>query len=277
MEMKNTTGPNTSDTPRERALKSYETRMTPNGTGNEIGFRFILMTSVATALIVGFVLNHIDVTPQEVVKKARVIRTRFLVKEPPPSAPEPVRPKSEEDPKPKQSEPVDLTHDPEYGKEQEDVQPEVKAEEKPVRRVYGLRKVYSKGIGSGGSLSDAVVGKLGNTLNKDVDSLQATPEDLKGKIVSTTTVDKPPRIRKRVKPEYTPEMLENRIEGAVRMRVLIDIDGKVKEATALNDLGFGASERAVAACKKMEFEPALRDGQAVAVRIIITIRFKLIG
>lgn len=258
----------------EKILKSYEHYDTSSRGASDSLFRVILPLSLAVAVGTGIVLTRMDISAVDVVKKAQAIRTRFMIEEPPPPPPPP-KPKTP--PKKVQQEPVDLTNNPEYGKEQDDVQKSTTPKEKPVRRVYGLRKVYSKGIGSGGSLSDAVVGKLGNTLNKDVDTLTATEKELKGRLVSTTTVDRPPRLKRIVKPEYTPEMEENGIEGVVKIKVLIDSDGTVKDAVALNDIGFGAAQRAVEAGMQWEFEPAIRDGEPVAVRIVVSVRFRLLG
>jgi len=172
---------------------------------------------------------------------------------------------------------VDLTKQPELAQKEDDIPKEPPKDPPAQRRVYGLRKVYSTGLGAGGSMSDAVIGKLGNTLNKDIDTFTARPRDLKSQVAPVTTITTAPVFRKRVKPEYTKEMLDNKVEGVVKVKVLIDIDGRVKQAIALDDLGFGAAELAVKACYQMEFEPARRGDEAVAVWIIVPIRFVLLG
>lgn len=173
-------------------------------------------------------------------------------------------------------EPIDLSDKPVLNQEQ-DENPEKVKNAPVVRRVYGLRKVYSTGLGSGGQLSDAVIGKLGNTLNTPIDTFAASKEEIKGQIVSTTTVTTVPRFTKMVKPEYNKEMLANKTEGVVKVKVLIDIDGKVKKASALNDLGFSSAEQAVKATLEMEFTPALRGNEPVAVWIVIPIKFVMLG
>jgi TonB family protein len=204
-----------------------------------------------------------------------------LVLEPPkprPAPPKPApRPRPVVEKKKTPVEPVDLPKKPLMNQKTEDNQPQPAKDSRPVRRVYGLRKVYSTGIGAGGNMSDAVVGKLGNTTDKDYDTLQATEEEIRGRIVSTTTVTTPPRYRKRVKPEYTETMLTERTEGVVKVRVLIDIDGKVKKAEALNDIGADAVSQAVKATMAMEFDPARRGTEPVAVWIIVPIRFVVLG
>jgi protein TonB len=203
-------------------------------------------------------------SPERVV---RVIKSSFSLQEPKPV----------EKPKPvvkKENPPVDLTEKVEPAKTSEP--PKVEEPPRP-RKVYGLRRVYATGIGAGGALSDAVIGKLGNTIDKSIDTLVATKEDIKGEIVSVTSVTTAPSFRKKTMPEYTKEMLDKRIEGVIRVKALVDIDGKVKKALPLNDLGCSAASQALKALLCMEFNPAMRDKEPVAVWIIIPIRFVMIG
>ncbi len=177
----------------------------------------------------------------------------------------------------KKEEVVDLSQKPQLAQKIEDVHEQKKEEAKPVRKVFGLKRVYSQGLGAGGSLSDAVIGKLGNTINTEVDTFTATKQELKGQVVSTTTVTQAPRFKKVVKPEYTKDMIDNKVEGTVKLKVLVDIDGKVKRATVLSDIGYTSAQQAVAATMGMEFIPAMRGEEAVAVWIIIPIKFVMLS
>jgi hypothetical protein len=174
--------------------------------------------------------------------------------------------------------PIDLTNKPQLDRKIEDAKPDNSAAKtaEPVRRVYGIRKVYSTGIGDGGSAADAVVGKLGNTLAADIDTLAATEKELKGTLVPVTMVQSVPRIRVQVKPEFTKEMIENRVQGVINAKLLVDVDGKVKEVVIFNDLGFGTKERAREAFLKWVFDPARRGAEPVAVWMTFSIRFVLL-
>lgn len=172
---------------------------------------------------------------------------------------------------------VDLTEIPPQVQKTEDIKEEVLPVKKTVRKVYGLRKVFSQGLGSGGNLSDAVVGKLGNTLNTELDTFTASAEEIKGSIASVVSLTQAPKFKKTVKPLYSRQMLENHIEGIVKLKVLIDIDGKIKKATILSDIGFDSAQQAMLATRDMEFFPALIGDQAVAVWIIIPIRFVMVS
>jgi hypothetical protein len=146
---------------------------------------------------------------------------------------------------------------------------------KPVRKIYGVRKVYSRGLGSGYGGSDAVVAKLGNSLQVAPDTIKADREDLKGELVSVTRISAMPKIIKSAKPEYTSEMKDNKIIGKVRAKVLVDVDGMAKQIIILAHLGFGTKDSSIQAIRKMKFKPGVKGKQAVAVWIPLTFRFEL--
>jgi protein TonB len=211
---------------------------------------------------------------------SKMQETRFIMDEPKPAPkiekPRPIVEKKIEPPIPQ--EPIDLTKQPLLNQPENDIidnPAPPPPDQKPVRRVYGLKRVYSTGIGASGSMSDAVIGKIGNTLNTNVDTITATANDLKSAPVSITTITTPPRTKHTIKPEYTKEMLDNRIEGVVRVKVLIDIDGKVKRLIFLDDLGFGSREKVTEAVLQWLFEPALIGSQPVSTWIPLTVRFEL--
>ncbi len=255
-------------------LKAYEVYVLTGTPLVERLFKVILLVILAIFIGLGLYLRTIEPSAQKIADRLSRMKTQFLIQEKKKVKKVEKKPEKKKKKKPKKK-PIDLTKKPELKKKIDDIK-KIKPKKKKVRRVYGLKKVYSKGIGSGGSLTDAVIGKLGNTINKEVDTITATKEQVKGEVVSATTVTVAPRFKKRVKPEYSKVMLENKIEGVIKVKVLVDVDGKIKKARALNDLGFGSKEIAVQACFKMLFEPAMRDEEPVAVWIIIPIRFQLL-
>ncbi len=212
-----------------------------------------------------------------------------------PQAKEVEKPKPKPKPVEKKTEeviPVDLTKKPEPVKEEEvkeEPKEDPKPEPKPVRQVYGLKKVYSQGLGAAGDANDAIVGKLGNTLNKAYDTLTATADDLKGRpgqgqsgivqVSSAASVTKYPRLKagfRSLKPQYSKEMLQNRVEGAVKAKLLIAADGTVKQVEIISDIGYDSGEIAKAFLLTLQFEPAMKGDQPVSVWIPFSIRFELI-
>ena len=246
-------------------------------------FAPILVITLCLFAFIGIFLKIKNPPPESIDEKISKIRTSFVIEEKAPAKPEPPKPKPVP-PKPKPTpkekpEPVDLSEKPLLAQKQDDIVEKApqEQEKKPVRRVYGLKKVYSTGIGASGDASDAVIGKLGNTLATEIDTFVPTDAELKGQLVSITSVTSVPRIKVQVKPEYTKEMLEKRIEGVVRARIYIDSDGKVKKVIVLDDLGYGSKEKVHEACLKMIFEPALQGDMPVAVWQTIRFRFEMVS
>jgi TonB family protein len=237
---------------------------------------FVLLLPVICLIfgVAGVHLSSVKHTSQDIVLADKGITTHFVMQTPEQKKPTPAKPIT---PK-KDNTPVDLTKKPPEATQKQQEEPQKPPETStPVRKIYGLKKVYSVGLGSGGSMSSAVIGKLGNTLSTDVDTFKATDTELKGTVVSTATVTTPPKFKKIVKPEYSKEMLDNRAEGVVKVKVLVDIDGKVKKATVESDFGFDSAAQALKAVEQMLFEPALRGVEPVAVWIIVPVRFVLMS
>jgi TonB family protein len=87
-----------------------------------------------------------------------------------------------------------------------------------------------------------------------------------------------PTVLKEVKPAYTAEAIRNRIQGTVLMAAVVLSDGTVGEVTVLRSLDttFGLDAQAVLAAKQWVFNPGMKDGLAVAVRVTIEMTFTLV-
>jgi outer membrane biosynthesis protein TonB len=253
-------------------------------------FSVILLLTVALFFAVGALLYRMGRGDMLLdTKDPNAIKASFVMEEQKPKAKEAEKPKPKPIEKKKVEEviPVDLTKKPEPVKEEEvKEEPPPKPEPKPVRQVYGLKKVYSQGLGASGNAQDAIVGKLGNTINKDYDTLTASAADLKGRpgqggsapVTSAASVTRYPRLKagfRSMKPQYSKEMLQNRAEGPVKAKLLIAADGTVKQVEILSDIGYDSAEIARAFLMTLQFEPAMRGEQAVSVWIPFTIRFEL--
>ncbi len=74
---------------------------------------------------------------------------------------------------------------------------------------------------------------------------------------------------------HTPEALQARVEGAVKLRVTLDAEGKVASAEVVEGLGHGLDEVAVRALLDARFSPALQDGAPIAVVFEFVLTFLL--
>ncbi len=142
------------------------------------------------------------------------------------------------------------------------------------RRIYGVRKIYSRGIGKGSATAQGLVTKLGNTLDGRADTLTATKADLQGSLAALSTVDSAPEPRKRVKPTYSAAMLEARAQGTVTAHLLIDATGAVSQVKIIEDIGLDSKQVAIEALRGFQFKPAYKNGNPVAVWILHRIRFE---
>ena len=76
--------------------------------------------------------------------------------------------------------------------------------------------------------------------------------------------------------DYPTEAKQLGIEGAIRVRLIVDETGKIKSAVLLNHLGHGLDELAMSQAKQIEFEPALdTDDHPVTSVVIWTFDMRL--
>jgi TonB family protein len=86
-----------------------------------------------------------------------------------------------------------------------------------------------------------------------------------------------PSVVKEVKPSYTPVAVQQRIEGVVWIRAIVDATGSISWLSIERSLDpfYGLDASALAAAKQWRFRPATKDGTPVAVLITIALTFTL--
>jgi len=86
-----------------------------------------------------------------------------------------------------------------------------------------------------------------------------------------------PVLVKEVKPVYTKEAREARIEGIVGVDAVVLKDGTVGDVKISKSLDqkYGLDEEAIKCAKQWLFKPGTKDGKPVDVRVAIEISFKL--
>ncbi len=78
-----------------------------------------------------------------------------------------------------------------------------------------------------------------------------------------------------VRPAYPPQAVAAKVEGKVRLELMIDEQGTVKTARVLRGLGYGLDEAALDAAQRTRFRPATRCAQPVAAPFVMAMRFVL--
>lgn len=84
------------------------------------------------------------------------------------------------------------------------------------------------------------------------------------------------KLRILAKPDagYTEEARRNNVSGQVVLRVLCAETGRINQISVVRGLPFGLTERAIAAARQIEFEPAELDGKKVAYPLIVIYNFR---
>jgi TonB family protein len=88
-------------------------------------------------------------------------------------------------------------------------------------------------------------------------------------------VDLKPAALNRPRPNYTEDARKNKVQGTVRLRVLVGSDGTVRQARPVTFLSDGLTEEALRAAMQMRFRPAMRNGQPVEYWVPVDIEFNL--
>lgn len=84
-----------------------------------------------------------------------------------------------------------------------------------------------------------------------------------------------PRLIKEVKPSYNAEAMRAKIQGVVKLEVVVKTDGTVGDVRVLQSLDPLLDPQAISAVKQWTFAPGTKDGQAVAVAVAVEMSFTL--
>jgi TonB family protein len=83
-----------------------------------------------------------------------------------------------------------------------------------------------------------------------------------------------PAPYRRLRPAYTGAAYKAEAEATVDASVEIDSEGEVREVSIVRWAGFGLDEEVASTVRRMHFRPAEREGEAVAVRVLLRYNFR---
>lgn len=107
-------------------------------------------------------------------------------------------------------------------------------------------------------------------------SIDADPAVLANQAGTAARVDVAAKTRDMAPPTYPRDAFEQGLSGKVVLRVEVDAEGRAGEVRVLSSTPAGVFDAAsVAAAKKWTFEPARRDGKAVASALKIPMTFEM--
>jgi TonB family protein len=95
------------------------------------------------------------------------------------------------------------------------------------------------------------------------------------RVYPSSEVTERARVLSKPEPQYTEEARRADITGTVILRVVFSRTGEVTNIRALQLLGGGLTENAIAAARQIRFAPARRNGQAVSMYMQLEYNFNL--
>jgi protein TonB len=84
-----------------------------------------------------------------------------------------------------------------------------------------------------------------------------------------------PRAIYAPEPEFSEEARKSKYQGEVTLLAIIGADGLPRNLTVVRSLGMGLDEKAMETVRTWRFDPAKKDGHAVAVQMNIIVNFHL--
>jgi TonB family protein len=78
-----------------------------------------------------------------------------------------------------------------------------------------------------------------------------------------------------VQPEFTDDARRANYQGSVSIKLIVDSQGNPQDVRLASHLGMGLEEKAIEAVRQYKFKPAMYQGHAVSVQIVIDVDFHL--
>lgn len=102
-------------------------------------------------------------------------------------------------------------------------------------------------------------------------------ESCGGQVFKTSEVARKARIKSKPEPGFTDEARANGVSGRVRLTAVLCRTGRVTDIRVVQGLPHGLTEKAVAASRRIKFEPALKGGRRVSQSVTLVYGFNVFG
>lgn len=103
----------------------------------------------------------------------------------------------------------------------------------------------------------------------------SNPNPDPNRVYRVPELDERARVLSKPEPQYTEEARRSGITGTVILRVVFSRSGEVTNIRALQPLGGGLTEKAMAAARQIKFVPAKKNGQPVSMYMQLEYNFNL--
>ncbi|HEX8845815.1 MAG TPA: energy transducer TonB [Pyrinomonadaceae bacterium] len=92
-------------------------------------------------------------------------------------------------------------------------------------------------------------------------------------LFSSAEVTEKARILHRPQPRFPEEARQGQVNGSVKLLAVLAADGTVKHPLVIKSLGYGTTESAIEAARRIRFEPATKGGRPVSTSVQIEYHF----
>ncbi|MBS1148461.1 MAG: ferric siderophore transporter, periplasmic energy transduction protein TonB [Myxococcaceae bacterium] len=207
---------------------------------------------------------------------AKPIVVEFIQVEPPkppePPPPEPEKPKPVEPPKPKVV-PVKLAVVKPPPEEPPPPLEEIKEPPKvPPPLFVGVKMSSTTAAGT-------FAAPVGNTAYGQMPKAAPNPAEVRPynapKYVPPGSADRDPEVADEFKIPYPDEARKAGVEGTVRLRIVVDNEGRVVDVKVLNGPGYGLNDAARDAIRRFKFKAAIKGGEPVSTTMVYNYTFLL--
>jgi TonB family protein len=136
--------------------------------------------------------------------------------------------------------------------------------------------VVSSGFGNGTATPDNRPRATGTVQASGFASADVpAPPTVHSQPAETAAKVLPAEILSKPTPVYTQEARSLRIEGEVLLEVVLEASGKLHVVRVVHGLGHGLDDNAVKAAERIQFKPAVKDGQPTDSTVVVHIIFQL--
>ena len=133
--------------------------------------------------------------------------------------------------------------------------------------------LVSQGRGSGSGFGQGSGGGIGAGSGSGVGSGSGGGNG--GGLMSVGGGVSAPQVFHFVEPEFTDDARRANYQGSVSIKLIVDSQGNPQDVRLASHLGMGLEEKAIEAVKQYKFKPAMYQGHAVSVQIVIDVDFHL--
>jgi protein TonB len=131
------------------------------------------------------------------------------------------------------------------------------------------------GIGAGVNLDTALGMNTDTGGNNGSNSPRGSNESPADKVFRGSEVTQKAVFNSKPEPSYTEEAREHEVTGEVVLGAVLSSSGQVTIIKAVRRLPHGLTEKAIAAARKIKFQPAIKDNRPVSTYVTIIYTFLL--